>query len=215
MPPAAPRTAPADRLVDVAVRLAAREGIEALAPRRIARRAGVSHGAPLRHFASLADLLSDVAARGFRLVSEAIEGSGDGLPTGAGALPRLAATGRAYVEWHLVRRTPVGGSRNEHYEAATNFWRVMRGVMERRFRWNLRQELAAAAKAEGALEPGGRGSDAPSRESAAFITGRLTALRLFFTAVDAAISAFTQCKSVDGETLRNVVPVAAPAGKRR
>jgi len=95
----APRTpAPtADRLVDVAVRLAAREGIEALTLRRIARGAGVSHGAPLRHFASLADLLSDVAARGFRLLREAIEGSADGLPAGAGALPRLAAAGRAYV----------------------------------------------------------------------------------------------------------------------
>ena len=97
MPPAAPRPAPADRLVDVAVRLAAREGVEALTLRRIARRAGVSHGAPLRHFASLADLLSGVAARGFRLLRETIERSADGLPAGAGALPRLAAAGRAYV----------------------------------------------------------------------------------------------------------------------
>lgn len=94
----APRPAPtADRLVDVAVRLAAREGVEALTLRRIARRAGVSHGAPLRHFASLADLLSDVAARGFRWLRDAVERSADGLPAGAGALPRLAAAGRAYV----------------------------------------------------------------------------------------------------------------------
>ena len=40
-------------------------------------------------------------------------------------------------------------------------------------------------------------------------------LKLFFTAVDAAIGAFTQGKVVDGETLRNVVPLAAPAQKRR
>jgi AcrR family transcriptional regulator len=58
----------------------------------------VSHGAPLRHFASLADLLSDVAARGFRGLRDAVERSADGLPAGAGALPRLAAAGRAYVE---------------------------------------------------------------------------------------------------------------------
>jgi DNA-binding transcriptional regulator GbsR (MarR family) len=127
----------------------------------------------------------------------------------------ISVTIRGLVEWHLVRRTPVGGSRKDHYEAATNFWRVMQEVMERRFRWNLRQALAAAAETERALEPGGRGSDAPSREAAAFITGRLMGLKLFFTAVDAAIGAFTQGKTVDGETLRNVVPLAAPAHKRR
>lgn len=126
----------------------------------------------------------------------------------------ISVTIRGLVEWHLVRLTPVAGSRKDHYEAATNFWRVMQEVMERRFRWNLRQALAAAAEAERALaELGGR--DAPSSETKAFITGRLTGLKLFFTAVDAAIGAFTQGKVVDGETLRNVVPLAAPVQKRR
>src|SRR5712692_5298801 len=44
----------------------------------------------------------------------------------------ISVTIRELVEWHLVRRTPVGGSRKDHYEAATNFWRVMQEVMERR-----------------------------------------------------------------------------------
>lgn len=126
----------------------------------------------------------------------------------------ISVTIRGLVEWHLVRLTPVAGSRKDHYEAATNFWRVMQEVMERRFRWNLRQALAAAAEAERALtEASGR--DAPSSETKAFITGRLMGLKLFFTAVDAAIGAFTQGKVVDGETLRNVVPLAAPVQKRR
>jgi AcrR family transcriptional regulator len=62
--PAAPRPHHRldERLVDVAVQLAACEGVESLTLRRIARRAGVSHGAPLRHFAGLADLLAEVAA---------------------------------------------------------------------------------------------------------------------------------------------------------
>ena len=127
----------------------------------------------------------------------------------------ISVTIRGLVEWHLVRRTAVAGSRKDHYQAATNFWRVMQEVLERRFRWNLRQALAAAAETERALEQGGRGSDAPSRESAAFITGRLMGLKLFFTAVDAAIGAFTQGKSIDGEALRNVVSLAAPTHKRR
>lgn len=127
----------------------------------------------------------------------------------------VSVTIRGLLEWHLVRRTPVGGSRKDHYEAATNFWRVLQEVLERRFRWNLRQALAAAAEAERALETGGRAGDAPSREAAAFIVGRLTGLKLFFTAVDAAIGAFTQGKTVDGDALRNVVSLAAPVRKRR
>jgi DNA-binding transcriptional regulator GbsR (MarR family) len=127
----------------------------------------------------------------------------------------ISVTIRGLVDWHLVRRTQVAGSRKDHYEAATNFWRVMQEILERRFRWNLRQALAAAAEAERALEQGGRATDAPSRESAAFINGRLLGLKLFFTAVDVAIGAFTQGKSIDGDALRNVLPLLAPAQKRR
>src|SRR5437016_11821188 len=58
---------------------------------------------------------------------------------------------RGLVEWHLVRRTHVAGSRKDHYQAATDFWRVMQEIMERRFRWNLRQVLAAAAETARAL----------------------------------------------------------------
>src|SRR5215471_5954060 len=57
---------------------------------------------------------------------------------------------RGLVEWHLVRRTRMSGSRRDHYEAATDFWRVMQEIMERRFRWNLRQVLAAIAETESA-----------------------------------------------------------------
>src|SRR6266850_1466666 len=115
---------------------------------------------------------------------------------------------RGLVDWHLVRRTPIGGSRKDHYEAATNFWRVMQEVMERRFRWTVRQVLAAIAESERALgEDGSRGGASVRREAATFITGRLGALRLFFTAVDGAIGAFTQGKPVDAEGLQNVIPL--------
>src|SRR5215831_17554120 len=64
---------------------------------------------------------------------------------------------RGLVDWHLVRRTRIGGSRKDHYEAATNFWRVMQEIMERRFRWNVRQVLVAAGEAE-------RAADATARD---------------------------------------------------
>ncbi|MFF6802933.1 WHG domain-containing protein [Streptomyces sp. NPDC012616] len=53
------------RLVDVGVDLLAREGAGALTLREIARRAGVSHGAPRRHFPTHLELLSAIAHRGF------------------------------------------------------------------------------------------------------------------------------------------------------
>lgn len=87
-----------ERLVEVTLALLAQEGPEGLTLRRIAREAGVSHGAPLRHFRGFADLKAEVAAHGFRLLSEAIDKSTAALPEAAGPTERLARAGRAYVE---------------------------------------------------------------------------------------------------------------------
>jgi AcrR family transcriptional regulator len=57
-----------DRLVDVGVDLVTREGASAVSLREVARRAGVSHGAPRRYFPAHADLLSAIARRGFAAV---------------------------------------------------------------------------------------------------------------------------------------------------
>ncbi|GHE05701.1 TetR/AcrR family transcriptional regulator [Streptomyces alanosinicus] len=54
-----------ERLVDVGVELLAAEGLRALTLREIARRAGVSHGAPRRHFPTHLELLSAIARQGF------------------------------------------------------------------------------------------------------------------------------------------------------
>src|SRR5262249_16697072 len=110
---------------------------------------------------------------------------------------------RGLVDWHLVRRTVIAGSRRDHYEAATDFRPVMMEIMERRFRWNLRQVLAAVDETERAAAVLGEHSSGavPDRARAAkgevnpeFIRQRLAALRFFFTAVDAAVGAFTQGK---------------------
>src|SRR2546427_12109037 len=36
---------------------------------------------------------------------------------------------RGLIEWHLVRRVSVPNSRRDHYEAASDFWRVMQQIM--------------------------------------------------------------------------------------
>jgi len=117
---------------------------------------------------------------------------------------------RGLLEWHLVRRSHAAGSRKDHYEAATDFWRVMQEIMERRFRWTLRQVLAATDEtARLATEGGGR------RASTAFVTARLDALRLFFATLDATLGAFGQGESVGPERLKNVLPLVPRTGERR
>ena len=102
--PRAPQDPLRDRLLQHTLELLAEQGLEGVTLRNIARRAGVSHGAPLRHFASLADLLSEVAAHGFRVLSEAIEKSAAQLAPGVGPLARLRAGSRAYVECAVANR---------------------------------------------------------------------------------------------------------------
>src|ERR687885_2514039 len=79
---------------------------------------------------------------------------------------------RGLVEWHLVRRVSVPSSRKDHYEAASDFWRVMQEIMERRFRWNIRQVIAACDETARTAKTARPGSRAAERERA-FIERRL------------------------------------------
>jgi AcrR family transcriptional regulator len=94
------------RLLDAARDVVATDGLEGLTLRAIARRAGVSHGAPLRHFPTLAALLAAVAADGFtRLVAtiddhlDAAERSAAARGTTLSALERIAVAGRGYLDF--------------------------------------------------------------------------------------------------------------------
>ncbi|MFD5265132.1 TetR/AcrR family transcriptional regulator [Streptomyces sp. NPDC058335] len=87
------------RLVDVGVELLAREGVGALSLREIARRAGVSHGAPRRHFPTHLELLSAIARRGFTdLAGRVTAARGDGTAAPRGQITEL---GRVYLEFAL------------------------------------------------------------------------------------------------------------------
>jgi AcrR family transcriptional regulator len=62
--------------------------------REVARRAGVSHNAPYKHFPEKRDLLAAVAARGFEALGERALSALDGLRD---PRARLLACGRAFV----------------------------------------------------------------------------------------------------------------------
>ncbi|MFI1938068.1 TetR/AcrR family transcriptional regulator [Streptomyces purpureus] len=89
------------RLVQVGVDLVTEEGTQPLTLREIARRAGVSHGAPRRHFPTHLDLLSAIARRGFEdlaaRAAEATEGRTD-------PRERLTALARVYLDFARTRR---------------------------------------------------------------------------------------------------------------
>lgn len=103
---------------------------------------------------------------------------------------------RGLVDWHFVRRVPVGRSRRDYYEAATDFWRVMQEIMERRFRWNLRQVIAAVDETR---RTAARGSAPGERK---FVEQRLDSLRQFAEAVDGGIEAFSQGHAVGPELMK-------------
>ena len=120
---------------------------------------------------------------------------------------------RGLVDWHLVRRVSVAGSRKDHYQAASDFWRVMQEIMERRFRWNIRQVIATCDETQRAAVEGVRPARRASREDE-FVGERLEALRSFAAAVDEGIGAFAQGNSITPETLKRVPIRSTKKGKR-
>ncbi|MEV7815622.1 TetR/AcrR family transcriptional regulator [Streptomyces flaveolus] len=89
------------RLVDVGVELLATDGPQALTLREIARRAGVSHGAPRRYFPTHLELLSAIARRGFTELAGRAHAALE-RETG-GPRAQVAALARTYLEFALER----------------------------------------------------------------------------------------------------------------
>ncbi len=77
-----------------AAELVAERGPTGFSLREVARRAGVSHGAPAHHFGTSKGLLTSVAAEGFRTLSESFDKAIEGIDD---PIERLTAMGKAYV----------------------------------------------------------------------------------------------------------------------
>jgi AcrR family transcriptional regulator len=88
----------AEVLVQACQSIIVEKGLTGLTLREIARRAQVSHAAPKHHFASLGDLLGEVAARGFEDFTKALSSAAEKVsPQSPGE--RLEAMGRAYLRF--------------------------------------------------------------------------------------------------------------------
>ncbi|AXG80201.1 TetR/AcrR family transcriptional regulator [Streptomyces paludis] len=89
------------RLVRAGVELVAGQGVQALSLRAIARHAGVSHGAPRRHFPTHLELLSAIAQQGFLDLGERVREALAAVP--GSARGRLGVLGRVYLDFARER----------------------------------------------------------------------------------------------------------------
>ena len=87
-------------LLEEARLLLAEGGIGAVSVRSVAGRVGVSHAAPYHHFPDKASLMAALAMEGFERLKAAFENAQ--RDAGPEATERLAAIGRAYVEFAVA-----------------------------------------------------------------------------------------------------------------
>ncbi len=111
------------------------QGVDALSLRQLARQAGVSHGAPRRHFPDRQALLDALAERGFQTLSHTIQ------QASAGAGPtyedRFRAVARAYVGFaieqaammDLMFTTKNAEPSADLRQAATEFFTLVNSIM--------------------------------------------------------------------------------------
>ena len=89
-----------EALLESAIGLIAEVGPAGFTLRELARRAGVSHNAPYRHFRDRDALMAAVATQGFRELTRAMRRASNGK---SGALERLKLAGLAYIAFALRR----------------------------------------------------------------------------------------------------------------
>jgi AcrR family transcriptional regulator len=85
-------------LLEASLGLIREIGPGAFTLREVARRAGVSHNAPYRHFRDKEELLAAVAAEGFDRLTESMVKAAQ---SGSSALDQLRLSGRGYVQFAL------------------------------------------------------------------------------------------------------------------
>lgn len=133
-------------LLDAAVALIAEVGPRSFTLREVARRAGVSHNAPYRHFAGKDELLAEVAAEGFDRLTASMRKS---MARAATPRERLQECGCGYVAFALhwpqhflvmFDRPPAPQAQKTH-QAGQNAFAVL-------------LECIAAAQHSGDLPPG-------------------------------------------------------------
>jgi HTH-type transcriptional regulator, glycine betaine synthesis regulator len=143
-----------------------------------------------------------------------------GISAGSASMT-LAALGR----WGVVHRVWVRGQRREHYQAETDFWKMISGVLNERER----REIGSAVEAVGRAVAGARAAEAaaPRRRAAeaAFARARLerlqeicalgeTLLNMLLGQLTMDVGRFRDVLEVDGQAAPPAPAEARPAAAR-
>lgn len=139
-----------DALLQATIAVIEERGVEAVSVREAAKRAGVSPGAPFRHFRSKTALLTAVAEQAMARLTEAVRDelarAGDADPIAA-----LRAIGHGYLTWAIANPT--------HFQIISSrslidFHGSRRLVEENEAIRLIMVDLIARAQAERRLRPG-------------------------------------------------------------
>lgn len=150
-----------EALILAATELLEEKGLAGFTLRECARRAGVSHAAPAHHFATAADLLAEIAARGFERFVAALGEAADGGDAAPEA--RIAAMGQAYVAFALANpavyglmfRGSAGSLQSPHLKSAsTAAWQQLCDAVAAALGPRRQDEVFAKAAAVWALVHG-------------------------------------------------------------
>lgn len=93
-----------EALIQAAVELIDEKGVDGLSVREAAKRAGVSPGAPFRHFATKTALLTAVAEQATQRLRQRVEAALHNQRDAA-PLTRFGAIGHAYLQWAAAHPT--------------------------------------------------------------------------------------------------------------
>lgn len=140
----------AEALIGAAIAEIAATGVEAMSLRGLAKRLGVSPGAPFRHYASKRALLAAVAARATQHLVSAVT-AGLAAAEADDAVVRLRAYGIAYLDWALAHPTHFRVVSDRALIAAEG------GEAIAAMNIDLRAQLAEiilAGQAQGGIDPG-------------------------------------------------------------
>ena len=163
-------------IIDTAMQMLTEEGDWQFTLREIARRAGVSHAAPYKHFPDKAALLAEIALIGFDRLHEALAAS---QSTSADVSLTLAAMSHAYLEFGhanpALYRLMFGGDvgKDVHLdERALGPFELLISVLERGQAAGLISQAASSWTGNGLLVAVARTDDADARWPVAGRKGR-------------------------------------------
>lgn len=139
-----------DALLKAAIELIEEKGVDALSVREVAKRVGVSPGAPFRHFSSKAALLTAVAEQAMSRLTDAVLTRLSAAPSGS-PQEALRAIGQGYLAWVLENPTHfmVISSRT-----LIDFHGSSRLVEENEAIRRIMADLIEQGRADGSLRPG-------------------------------------------------------------